>query len=385
MVLTISVFLLVLSALVLIHEFGHFIVARRAGIGVLEFALGLPFTKPIWSKKLKSGMRLAFYPILFGGFVKLKGEDPPSLSATDGQANETVSGKLFFEAPVWTRIAVVVAGVVMNLILAIVVFYIFLGISNFRSLIPKLADYDFMSPTKVAVVVVGVEENSPAKQQGLVVGDVVESVDGKSFNTRSGFQSYVKAKSGTSIDLQLTDLLLMETKNVSLTPRINPPKGQGAMGIGIGEGYILYYDTLSQRMVSGVEYSVDMLGYNLRVISHLIGSAWQTGNAELVTDNVSGPVGIATSVGDILGLGGRDAAVGMLNLLGVLSLSLALMNILPIPAMDGGRLAFLLVEALFGKKMAANKENMINQVGFFLLLGLIILISYNDILRLFRR
>lgn len=382
MVWTIVVFLLVLSALVLIHEFGHFIVARRAGIGVLEFALGLPFTKPLWSRKLKGGMRLSFYPILFGGFVKLKGEEQQISGISEGSE---VSGKMFYDAPVWTRIAVVVAGVVMNLILAIVVFYIFLGISNFRSLIPKLADYDFMSPTKVAVVVVGVEENSPAKQQGLVVGDVVESVDGKSFDTRSGFQSYVKAKSGTSIDLQLTDLLLMETKNVSLTPRINPPKGQGAMGIGIGEGYILYFDTLPQKMISGVEYSVDMLGYNLRVISHLVGSAWQTRNAGLVTDNVSGPVGIATSVGDILGLGGRDAAVGMLNLLGVLSLSLAFMNILPIPAMDGGRLAFLLVEALIGRKMAANKENMINQVGFFLLLGLIILISYNDVIRLIKR
>lgn len=382
MILTIAVFFIVLSVLVLVHEFGHFIVARRAGIGVLEFALGLPFTKPLWSKKLKGGMRLSFYPILFGGFVKLKGEEQQVSGISEGSE---VSGKMFYDAPVWTRITVVVAGVVMNLILAIVVFYIFLGISNFRSLIPKLADYDFMSPTKVAVVVVGVEENSPAKQQGLVVGDVVESVDGKSFDTRSGFQSYVKAKSGTPIGLQLTDLLLMETKNVSLTPRINPPKGQGAMGIGIGEGYILYYDTLSQKMVSGAEYSVDMLGYNLRVISHLVGSAWQTGNAGLVTDNVSGPVGIATSVGDILGLGGRDAAVGMLNLLGVLSLSLAFMNILPIPAMDGGRLAFLLVEALIGRKMAANKENMINQVGFFLLLGLIILISYNDVIRLIRR
>lgn len=380
--LTIVVFLIVLSALVLIHEFGHFIVARRAGIGVLEFALGLPFTKPLWSKKLKGGMRLSFYPILFGGFVKLKGEEQQVSGISEGSE---VSGKMFYDAPVWTRIAVVVAGVVMNLILAIVVFYLFLGISNFRSLIPKLADYDFMSPTKVAVVVVGVEENSPAKQQGLVVGDVVESVDGQSFDTRSGFQSYVKAKSGTSIDLQLTDLLLMETKNVSLTPRINPPKGQGAMGIGIGEGYILYYDTLSQRMVSGVEYSVDMLGYNLRVISHLVGSAWQTGNAGLVTDNVSGPVGIATTVGYVLEPGGWESVVGMLNLLGILSLSLAFMNILPIPAMDGGRLAFLLVEALIGRKMAANKENMINQVGFFLLLGLIILISYNDIMRLFNR
>ncbi len=380
---TIIVFLLVLSALVLIHEFGHFIVAKRAGIGVLEFALGLPFTKPIWSKKLKSGMRLSFYPVLFGGFVKLKGEDAQPSGA--GVNEDEVAGKRFFEAPVWTRISVVVAGVIMNLLLAITIFYIFLGVSGFRSLIPKLAPYNFISPSKVAVVVVGVEKGSPAADKGLIIGDVVESVDGKSFAERSAFQSYVKSKSGVPIKLALTDLLLTEEKIVNLTPRVNPPKGQGAMGIGIGEGYILYYDTVPQKLISGIEYSIDMLGYNLVVISHLVSSAWQTGNAELVTDNVSGPVGIATSVGDILGLGGRDAAVGMLNLLGVLSLSLAFMNILPIPAMDGGRLAFLLVEALFGKKMAAEKENMINQVGFVLLLGLIILISYNDVVRLFKR
>lgn len=383
MFFTILVFLVVLSALVLIHEFGHFIVAKRAGIGVLEFALGLPFTKPLFSKKLKSGMRLSFYPVLFGGFVKLKGEDQQVSGVNSDEA--TVPGKRFYEAPVWTRIRVVVAGVAMNLFLAIAVFYVFLAISNFRSLIPKLADFHFLSPYKVAVVIVGVEKGSPAFEKGLAVGDVVESVNGESFDTRADFQNYVKTMSGTPINLGLTDLLLTQKKNVTLTPRVNPPKGQGAMGVGIGEGYILYYPNLFYKASSGVMYSVDMLGYNLVVIGQLVSSAWQTKNAELVTDNVSGPIGIATSVGDILGLGGRDAAVGMLNLIGVLSLSLAFMNILPIPAMDGGRLAFLLVEAIFKKKLPAEKENMINQVGFFVLLGLIVLISYNDIARLFNR
>src|SRR3989344_8113923 len=130
--LTLVVFFVVLSVLVLVHEFGHFIVGRWAGIGVLEFALGLPFTKPLWTKKLKAGMHISLYPVLFGGFVKLLGEESPSAPGGAMEGQGVVKGKMFFDAPVWHRIVVVVAGVFMNLVLAIAAFYLFLGFSGFK-------------------------------------------------------------------------------------------------------------------------------------------------------------------------------------------------------------------------------------------------------------
>src|SRR5574340_878577 len=166
MIPTLIVFFIILSVLVLVHEFGHFIVGRAAGMGVLEFALGLHFTRPLWSKRLSSGMKISLYPLLFGGFVKLLGEEGPEA------AKEKVKGTPFYSAPVWSRIAVVIAGVTMNFVLAVAAFYVFLAVSNFKVLVPKLADYHFLSPTDNLVVVTGVVKDSPADKAGLVFGDL---------------------------------------------------------------------------------------------------------------------------------------------------------------------------------------------------------------------
>lgn len=376
MLLTIIVFFAILSVLVLVHEFGHFIVGKWSGIGVLEFALGLPFTKPIWTKKLANGMRLSFYPLLFGGFVKLAGEEGESEKPSD------VQGNMFYAAPVWNRIAVVVAGVIMNLILAVVAFYLFLGLSGFRVLLPKLAEYNFVSPHRNKVVVTTVALDSPAKSANINPGDVILSVDGKDMGDLAGFQKYIKDHAGKGVLLSISDVTFSHNKTVTLVPRVNPPVGQGAIGVGIGEAIMVEYKTFGEKITSGGAYSWDMLVYNLKVLGHLAVSAYQTKNAAPITDNVSGPVGIAGAVGQILNLGGGKAAVALINFVGLLSLSLAFMNVLPIPALDGGRLAFLLVEAVTSKKIAARHENIINQAGMFGLLALIVLITFNDVWRL---
>jgi regulator of sigma E protease len=373
MILTIAVFLVVLSVLVLVHEFGHFVVGKAAGVGVLEFALGLPFTKPLWTKKLKSGMMVSVYPLLFGGFVKLLGEEGPE--------SKSVSGKYFFNVNVWKRIAVVVAGVTMNFLLAVVLFYAFLSASGFKVLVPRLAQYRFASPYKDVVVVTYVQKNSPAGEAGMTAGGVILSADGKSFVSVADFQKYIKSRAGYVVTMRLADQDLANEHNVELTPRLNPPAGQGALGVGVEDVVAMRYETSMEKGLSGLTYSVDMLGYNLRVIGTLAASAFKTHNVAPLSDNVSGPVGIASAIGFIIDLGGREAVVTMLNFVGLLSLSLAFMNILPIPALDGGRLAFLLVEALFGKKLAAKNENLVNQIGMMALLGLIILISFNDVVK----
>lgn len=375
MLLTIIVFLIVLSILVLIHEFGHFAVGRFFGVGVEEFALGLPFTKPIFSKKLKDGMKLSLYPLLFGGFVKLLGEE--------GEADrDRITGKFFYKINVWKRIAIVVAGVGMNLLLAITAFYLFLGFSGFKVVIPKYSDFHFSSPTIPAIAVTAVLQNSPASKAGLIPGDIILSAGGKKFSVLSEFQKYVRNQSGKEVSFQVSDISLANERKIIVVPRSNPPKGEGPIGVGIGEALIVTYATPLERTISGLSYTYDMFGYNINVIGHFASQALKAKNVAPLSESVSGPVGIASAVGSILDLGGFSAIVQLLNLLGLLSLSLAFMNILPVPALDGGRLAFLLVEAFTGKKLATHNENRINQIGMVILLGLIIVVSLSDVFKI---
>jgi regulator of sigma E protease len=369
MILTALVFLIILSILVLIHEFGHFIVGKLNGIKIEEFALGLPFTKPLLSKKVKGGMKISLYPILFGGFVKLLGEE-----------QEEESKKSFSQKNVWQRISVVVAGVFMNFILAVAAFYLFLSLSGFKVLIAKISDYQFSSPHQAAVVITGVSENSPAKTAGLKTGEVILG-----FESLPDFQKFVRASAGKEIELKLSDLNLDGQKTVKVTPRINPPAGEGALGVGISEAVAIKYSTSQEKTWSGLTYTKDMFFYNLNVLGRLAGKSAQDKNLAPLAETVSGPVGIAGAVEQILQLGGKDTVLNLINLLGLLSLSLAFMNILPFPALDGGRLVFLLIEAASGKKLPQKIENIVNQAGMGILLLLIILISANDLVKIFWR
>ncbi len=376
---TLIVFLLVLSVLVLVHEFGHFIVARWSGVGVEEFALGLPFTKPIWQKKLKDGLLISLYPVLFGGFVKLLGEDVENEKGVKNK--EKVKGKYFYQVNVWKRIGVVVAGATMNAILAFVVFYLFLVASNFKTLVPILADYQFISPVEQnrPIIVSFVEKDAPASMAGLKPGDVILAADGKSFNRFGEFQVYTKNRAGQPMDLTLTDTTLTENKKLTVVPRANPPEGQGPLGIAIGEAVILNYN--NDKLSSSLSYGYDMFVYNFVVLKQFITTAVETKNVGPVTEGVSGPVGILGVINIILTAGGKQAVLNILNLVGLLGLSLAFMNIFPFPALDGGRLVFLLLEATTGRKVPLRWEARIHQVGMVFLLAFMVLVSYFDILK----
>ena len=345
-------------------------VGRINGIKIEEFALGLPFTRPIFSKKLKDGMKISLYPILFGGFVKLLGEETSEKSKN-----------AFNRKNVWQRISVVVAGVTMNLLLAIFCFYLFLGFSGFKVVIPKFSDFKFTSPTAPAVAITAVLDESPAKKAGLSAGDIILNVDSKKFSSLPDFQKYVRNQAGKEVTFLVADTALSQEKKVTLIPRENPPKGEGPMGVGVGDALVISYISPQEKFYSGLSYTADMFGYNISVIGHFASSAIKEKSVEPLSESVSGPVGIASAVGSILDLGGITALIQLFNLLGLLSLSLAFMNILPFPALDGGRLAFLLIEAFTGKKLSVSHENRVNQIGMIFLLGLIILVSTSDVIK----
>ena len=164
-------------------------------------------------------------------------------------------------------------------------------------------------------------------------------------------------------------------------PRISPPKNEGALGIGLFSlsTAVLNYETPVQKIFSGITHPVNLMAYNLDVMARLVKVSIDAKTTEPLTQGVAGPVGIASLTNQAVSLG----PIAVLQLAGLLSLNLAFMNVLPIPALDGGRFFFLLIEAVTRKKVRPSVEKWTHTIGFALLIGLIVLITYNDILKIF--
>lgn len=388
LVITILVFLAILSVLVLIHEAGHFFVAKKLGIKVEEFGFGFP-PKAFGIKRGETEYSVNWLPI--GGFVKLYGEDEAG-GGKVGKHHEITKDlkRAFFTRSVGQRAAVVIAGVVMNALLAILIFYIFLGLSGFKTQLPLLSNFSFFGVTQQNVneiIISGVSKGSPADKAGITVPSRVISVNGKSVKSGKALVSEINAEKGKNITLVWEDVQTKEVKTTTLTPRINPPKNQGALGIGffgIATAQ-LSYDTPVEKIFSGITYPGNLLVYNLVVMKDLIAVSFEKKSVEPVSQGFSGPVGIGSIVGSILGIeNGKEKIMQLLNLAGILSISLAFFNILPIPALDGGRLLFVLIEGATGRKVNQRIEGMIHSVGMAVLLTLILLVTFKDIGQLFK-
>ncbi|OGE31425.1 hypothetical protein A3C59_02180 [Candidatus Daviesbacteria bacterium RIFCSPHIGHO2_02_FULL_36_13] len=359
MILPILIFILTLLVLVLIHEFGHFLMAKKFGIKVEEFGFGIP--PRVWGKKI--GETLYSINLLpLGGFVKLQGED--EVGGIPKDSNRDFRGK-----PVWQRIVVVVAGVVMNLVLAWIIFYSLLIYSNFRIIYPTIESGAFIG---------GVEEGFPAKDAGIVVGDRVLKVDGKDVKAWEDARTFIKEKNGKEVVLILSDLEGKNTREVTVTPK--ETDGDYLIGVVFSPIGIKEYKTTQEKIFSGITYSWDLTKLTFAGFSKLIKDL-TGGDIKTASESVSGPIGLANVSTNILS-GGREALPFYAWFVGVISLTLSIFNVLPIPALDGGRLLFLLIEATFRKKVSEKIETAVHQIGFIVLIGLAILVTYSDISKL---
>lgn len=400
MVITILVFLLILSVLVLIHEAGHFFVAKKMGIKVEEFGFGFP--PRLLSKKIGETIySINWLPI--GGFVKLYGEDeaplrsdsPRGLSprsrnfASKGQAGGGDFERAFFARSAWQRAIVIVAGVVMNAVLAAVIFYIFLGLSGFKTDLPLLSDYKFLGVTQTniqEVVISSIAKNSPAEKQGLKVLTKIISINGEKIKDSKQMIDIVGLNKGREIEITWSNLQTNNIHKTKVTPRSIVPKNEGALGVGLFSlsTAVLNYSTPVQKVFSGIIHPINLMAYNLNVMGRLIKVSLEKKTTEPLSQGISGPVGIASITGSILEIQDLKAKVlGLLNLAGILSISLAFFNVLPIPALDGGRLFFILIEAVTGKKVNQRFESLTHTIGMMILLGLMVLITFKDIGKLF--
>ncbi|MCL4382976.1 MAG: RIP metalloprotease [Patescibacteria group bacterium] len=379
MILTFIVFLAVLSLLVLVHELGHFLMAKKLGIKIEEFGFGLP-PRIFGVKRGETVYSINWLPI--GGFVKLYGEDEAGTHNPELLASK--QNKAFFAKSKKARALVLVSGVTMNFLLAILVIsYIF--------------TQGVLIPTD-KVYVKEISAGSPAEVAGLKINDRIFLVNDEKITAISQFQELTKKNLGREISIEVTRSVdnpcplnpkvlggypgikiscRGENPVFSLTPRVSPPQGEGPLGVAISNLEEKKYP-LWQAPFLGTQEAVRLSGMMFfelgKILFNLI-------TFKPVTAEVAGPLGIAQATGEAVKFGW----MAVLQLVGLLSLNLAVINILPFPALDGGRLLFIALEALTKKRVNPKWEMWAHQTGMAILLGLVALVTINDVLRIFRR
>lgn len=393
------IFLLVLSAIVLIHEFGHYITAKFFKIKVEEFGWGFP-PRAIGKKIGETLYSINWLPI--GGFVKLYGEDEVGGGKIGKGKNEAYEKKdlnrAFFAKPAWQRAIVVVAGVVMNLVLAVAIYYVYLFVSNFNTILPlypSVKDPKFyfvnQETREGGLLIDEVVKNSPAEEAGIKPETRVISVNNElppvdPNKVSAFFADTIAANKGKSMSLELQDVVSGKEYSVTVTPRQNPPKGEGALGVRYGYEVpmvILTYDTPAQKAFSGVAHTINLTKYNVQIFGKIFDQSVESKSVKPLGETVSGPLAILFLFQDIFKLPNKDAILTTLNIAGLISVSLAIFNILPIPALDGGRLFFILYEMITKRKVSPKIEGMAHAVGMVLLLGLIVLVTVRDVITKF--
>lgn len=347
---TIIIFLVILSVLVLVHEAGHFFAARLFGVHVEEFGLGFPPRARGW-KRGAVMYSLNWLPL--GGFVKLKGEQGEAAGESDS----------FIAKPIWQRMIILVAGVAMNVVFAIVLLTV-----GFSFGMPQVIDTDDApGGTDAHIQIVNVLPRSPANSAGIQLGDTVLSVDGNQFSKIGDLQNYIKAH--TDVPLAFVVQRGGETIERAVTPARPEPGQPGRIGVGLAKTAVISYP-VHEAFVRAVKAT----GILIVSIFQMLGGAI----SRLAFDGFVGPVGIAAYTGTAAKLGFSY----LINLMAQLSVSLAVINVLPIPALDGGRALFALVEKVRGRSLRPVLENGIHLVGFLTLIILLLAVTVRDIGRL---
>jgi regulator of sigma E protease len=354
MVLTILITFISLIGLIILHEFGHFVLAKKFGVKVEEFGIGIP--PRIFGKKI--GETIYSINLLpFGAFVKILGED-----AQRPEEERLDDPRSFNKKPIWQRALIVLAGVFSFWLISFLIF-------------------SFL-PTGVTVSLI--RENSPAAISGLVEGDIIEEVkvDNREYSIFKieEAQRIINQNRGKEINLIIlrgrSASRGKEKKEISVTPRISPPAGEGALGIGLSYGpsqrNYPFYQIPLKGFLRMTEFTFEVIKGWISAISDIL-------KGKPANVQVMGPVGIFSLSAEILKLGGRY----FLLFLALISIYVALFNILPIPALDGGKLLFLGIEAVRKKPISQETEKKITGFFFAILVLLMVFLTIKDITKLF--
>lgn len=358
-IILISFFSLIL--LVIIHEFGHFIVAKRFGVKVEEF--GIFFPPRLFGKKIGETL-YSFNLLPFGAFVKIYGEE----GGGEGERS-------FSQKPVWQRAMIVLAGVVSFWIVAAILLSIVMALGAPTA----ISDDDNGNLRDPRVQIAAISQGSPADLAGIKLGDTIKELKGQDSKIKiekvKEIQDFVDKYKGKEITLTIERG--KETFQVILTPRLNPPEGEGAMGVALVrtavKSYPWYLAPIQGIQATGNLTWTIIKGFG-QILNNIIIGKGISPEVQLM-----GPVGIISLVAQVSQLG----MVYFLHFIALLAIYLAIFNILPIPALDGGKLIFLGIEAVRKKPVSQKVEQAVTAVFFAFLVTLMIWVTIKDIMKFF--
>lgn len=356
-------FIIILSVIVISHEFGHFIVARMNGIRVLEFDVGFGPTILSFTKK---GTKFALKILPFGGAcvfdsdMALEPKKDVEIELDEDEKLEKPAGIPFREAKVWARISSVFAGPFFNFILAMI--FSMVIVANCGSDLPTIS---------------GLTEGRPAAESGLMVGDTITAINGERIHIWRDITLISILNHGEELTIDYERDGVKGT--VSFAPMYSEADGRYYIGIEGGNNIV------ECKGFNLFKYSWYELGFNFK---NTLKSLRELVLGRLSKDDVAGPVGVAQIVGEsynsVKEYGFSSIVLTMMNLAMLLSVNLGVINLLPLPALDGGRLVFLFIEVVRGKPVPAEKEGIVHLIGIVLFFLLTIFVLFNDIMRLFR-
>ncbi len=366
--MTIIIFLIVLAILIFVHEFGHFVAARSFGIRVDAFALGFGPKLFAWrtSNKDASGhivkgeTEYSIRLIPFGGFVKIFGENPDDENTHGPDAKRS-----FVNKPRWQQAVVLAAGVICNFIFAWVLYAVVFtsGVTASSGDFPQYAGYF----NNDRIMITEVMPDSPASKSGLRVGDAING-----FDSIEAVQQTIKKSDGKTIVLSYSSHGQID--NIDITPtRLSSDNGF-MIGIAMEKVsdmhlpfYVSIWEGLKYTCIMIKNTIVGMASFFLTIVR---------GSADY--SQISGPIGIAGIVGDAAGLG----FTYLVMVTAIISINLGVINLVPFPALDGGRIFVVAIEALIRRRISSKFINIVNIIGFSLLMALMVLVTYKDILKL---
>ncbi len=372
--------LLILVFLVVVHELGHAIAARRNGVEVEEFGIGFP--PRAMAKKLKNGVLFSLNWLPLGGFVKLKGEHDAANKKGDYGA-----------ASYWQKTKILLAGVAINWFVAAGILTVLAWVG-----LPKILPDQFSIPgdttiTKQPVEITYVAKDSPAEKSGLKVGDKVVRFAGEPVPTAETLADQTKAKKGQQVEIIYSRKGVENSTTVAL--RGDNQKEQGYLGVGSGQREQIQASWSAP--IVGVATTVQFTGVTLAGLGDLVvnlvkGIALQVSfdattrdqareSLQTVGNSVAGPIGI---LGTIFPAAEQAGPIQLAFLTAIISLTLAVMNVLPIPALDGGRWFLMTLFRVMKKRLTKEREESIQATGFMVLMMLVVLVTIADVGKLIR-